>query len=309
MKRSKFFLMLALSMILFTACDKEVKVTGITLDETSLLIGLEEVVTLTATIQPTGAEGTVTWTSSNTAVATVVDGVVTGISEGTANIVAAVEGFTATCEVSVSQSVNFNNTLKGSDYFLIVMDGVSAASIESKIVADFRPNEVDKFLYIWDGTYVPGTTTGPNFYGEVEPWTSLTVGTSGWSGAGFFTNDAVSLNKLTAVTTNPEDYYLHIGIRSQDNATHVFGLDGQSNVRFAVGSTPFVDGANTYVPIANFTRNGEWQQLEIPMTTLKEMGLLYSSGMTEKNVLYVLSGGTAGVTLNIDAVFIYKKAN
>jgi hypothetical protein len=304
----KIFFLLAASMVLFTACDKEVKVTGVTLNETSLLIGLEEAVTLTATIQPTGAEGAIEWASSNPAVATVVNGVVTGVSEGVANIVASVDTYTATCQVTVSQSVNFANTLNGSDYFLIVMDGVSASSIESKIVADFRPNEENKFLYIWDNTYSPVNTSGPNFYGEVEPWVSMTVGTSGWSGAGFFTNDGASLDKLVPVTANPGEYYLHIGIRSQDNATHVFGLDGQSNVRFAVGPTTFHDGPNAYEPIANFTRNGEWQQVEIPMTTLKNMGLLYSTGMNEKNVLYVLSGGTTGVSLNLDAVFIYKKA-
>ncbi len=309
MKSTKrIFLFLAASMVLFTACEKEVKVTGVSLNETSLLIGLDETATITATIQPSGAEGTIEWASSNPDVATVVNGVVTGISEGVANIVASVETYTASCQVTVSQSVNFANTLNGSDYFLIVMDGVSALSIESKIVADLRPNEEDKFLYIWDQTYTEATTSGPNFYGEVEPWVSLTVGTVGWSGAGFFTTDGASLDKLASVTANPEEYYLHIGIRSQDNASHVFGMDGQSNVRFAIGPETFHDGPNAYEPIADFTRNGEWQQVEIPMTTLKDMGLLYSTGMNEKNVMYVLSGGTTGVSLNLDAVFIYKKA-
>lgn len=308
MKKKNFlFYLVALSVVFFSACDETIEVTGVTLDQTALTMGVEETATLVATIQPAGAEGTVTWASSNTAVATVDNGVVTSIIEGTTNITATVGTFVATCEVTVSQSVNFRKSLEGSNYYPIILDGISAAAIESKIVADFRPNEENTFLYVWDGTYTEGASTGPNFFGEVETWVSLVVGTSGWSGAGFFTSNATALNQLQTVTANADDYYLHIGIKSKDNATHVFGLDGQSNVRFAIGSTTFIDGNNQYVPIADFTRDGEWQEIEIPMSTLKTMGLLYSTDMGDKNVMYVLSGPVTGVTLDLDAVFIYKK--
>lgn len=308
MKKKNFlFYLVALSVVFFSACDETIEVTGVTLDQTALTMGVEETATLVATIQPAGAEGTVTWASSNTAVATVNNGVVTSIIEGTTNITATVGTFVATCAVTVSQSVNFRKSLEGSNYYPIILDGISAAAIESKIVADFRPNEENTFLYVWDGTYTEGSSTGPNFFGEVEQWTSLVVGTAGWSGAGFFTSNATALNQLQTVTANADDYYLHIGIKSRDNATHVFGLDGQSNVRFAIGSTTFIDGNNQYVPIADFTRDGEWQEIEIPMSTLKTMGLLYSTDMGDKNVMYVLSGPVTGVTLDLDAVFIYKK--
>lgn len=60
--------------------------------------------TLTATVKPTGT--TVTWTSSNTSVATVSGGTVTGVSAGTAVITASVtvNGVTASdsCTVTVS---------------------------------------------------------------------------------------------------------------------------------------------------------------------------------------------------------------
>ena len=60
-------------------------------------------------------------------------------------------------------------------------------------------------------------------------------------------------------------------------------------------------------PLADFTRDGEWQEIEIPMSTLKTNGLLYSVGMGTKNVLWLLAGGVAGTTIDLDAVFIYKK--
>jgi uncharacterized protein YjdB len=83
-----------------------VAVTGVTLNKpsTSLIVGASE--TLTTTITPTNASNTsVTWSSSNTAVATVnTSGVVTAIGAGTANIIATtVDGSkTATCAVTVT---------------------------------------------------------------------------------------------------------------------------------------------------------------------------------------------------------------
>ncbi len=197
--------------------------------------------------------------------------------------------------------------MTGTEYYPIILDGVTAVKLGTKIKADFRPDELTKFLYVWNETFVPGTTSGPNFYGEVEGWTSLTVGTVGWSGAGFNVNDNALTDKLVAITNNPDNYYLHIGIKSKGNAVYVFGLDGQSNVKFAVGPTAFNDNGTMIQPLADFDRDGEWQQIEIPMSTLKTNGLLYSTGMGAKNILWFLAGGVGGTTLDLDAVFIYKK--
>mgnify|MGYP003294177118 FL=1 len=63
-------------------------------------------VVATATVAPADAtDKSVTWTSDNDAVATVADGVVTAVAEGTATItVTTVDGeFTATCVVTVTE--------------------------------------------------------------------------------------------------------------------------------------------------------------------------------------------------------------
>jgi len=58
-------------------------------------------------IQPFGAEETVTWNSNSTTVATVVDGVVTAVGAGRANItVRTINGFTAVCTVTVTVNVD-----------------------------------------------------------------------------------------------------------------------------------------------------------------------------------------------------------
>ena len=82
-----------------------ISVTGVTLDKDTLsLIAGGEVGTLIATVTPENAVvADVTWTSSNEAVATVLNGVVTPLTAGTTTITATtVDGeFTDTCAVTV----------------------------------------------------------------------------------------------------------------------------------------------------------------------------------------------------------------
>ena len=83
--------------------DDYVAVTGIALSESSItLVAGGEAATLTATVTPDNAtDKTATWTSSDTSVATVEDGVVTPVAEGTATIIARAGEQTAECEVTV----------------------------------------------------------------------------------------------------------------------------------------------------------------------------------------------------------------
>ena len=77
-------------------------VTGIGVIPSTVSVDVEDTVTLTATLTPAGASGTITWTSSEETVATVNDGVVTGVSAGTATITASCGGYSDTCTVTVS---------------------------------------------------------------------------------------------------------------------------------------------------------------------------------------------------------------
>lgn len=62
------------------------------------------------------------------------------------------------------------SSLSGSNYYLISLDTETYETIKDKVVADFRPNEVDCFLYDWAGSFTGGTCAGPNFYGVVTDW-------------------------------------------------------------------------------------------------------------------------------------------
>src|SRR5665648_571856 len=95
-----------LTALLITSCNsKPVAVTGVTLDQASMTLTVGEATgTLVATVAPaTATKKKLTWSSSAPEVATVVDGVVTPITEGTTTItVTTVDGgFTATCELTV----------------------------------------------------------------------------------------------------------------------------------------------------------------------------------------------------------------
>lgn len=84
-----------------------VAVTGVTLNKNNTTIYTGRTETLTATIQPADATNkAVTWTSDNTGVATINNGVVTGVSVGTATITVKTTdgGFTATCIVKVEEA-------------------------------------------------------------------------------------------------------------------------------------------------------------------------------------------------------------
>ena len=84
-----------------------VAVTGVSLSPSSTSVEAGQDATLTATVTPSNATNkSVTWTSSDTTIATVSGGIVTGVAEGSATITATTSdgGFTATCSVTVTPS-------------------------------------------------------------------------------------------------------------------------------------------------------------------------------------------------------------
>ena len=84
--------------------------TSVTLSKTTLSLDIGESEVLTATVIPTNATNkTVNWTSSDSKVATVLNGKVTAVSVGTAKITAkTVNGKYAICQVTVKNSVDPN---------------------------------------------------------------------------------------------------------------------------------------------------------------------------------------------------------
>ena len=82
--------------------------TGIRLNKTTASVEAGKTLQLTATIEPAGATGTVSWSTNNSSVATVSSGLVTTKAEGMATITASVGGFSASCAVNVTAAGSIN---------------------------------------------------------------------------------------------------------------------------------------------------------------------------------------------------------
>lgn len=78
--------------------------TGITVTPATATVKVNSSVTLTATLAPAGVTADITWASTDEDVAVVVDGEVTGVSEGSATIIAMAGGYASSCAVTVEQA-------------------------------------------------------------------------------------------------------------------------------------------------------------------------------------------------------------
>lgn len=97
-----------------TVTPRTISVESITLNKPQLSLVKGATETLTATVLPTTAtDKTVIWESSDTAVATVKDGIVTAVAAGNATITAKAGEKTATCAVTVTNPSNSGSSSGG----------------------------------------------------------------------------------------------------------------------------------------------------------------------------------------------------
>ena len=188
------------------------------------------------------------------------------------------------------------------DYVLIALGAEEANQIKNQTLADYRVNDQTNWLYIWDGTYVPGTATGVNSFGYQEGYSALTVGTVGWSGMGFAsTGDGKDLSMID------DSFTLHMAFKGTDEQ-HVSHAVGVGAAHFALGLEPFVNGGSTFGLLGDFKRDGEWYCFDIPFSEISARAnpVFANAGNYVDNVISILSGGVTGVDLNIDAIFFYR---
>ena len=168
-------LILSLCILGLTACggnndnnigggNSTIAVTSVTLNRSSLNLEIGDTVSLYETIYPSNAtDKSVTWSSSNTSVATVSYGTVTAISEGNVTItVTTSNDKTATCYVFVEKSI----TLKTPSCPMIMNDwGHRYVGVQyTKVVVEEAT--LSKITYsINDLSYTTKLTI--NIYGEI----------------------------------------------------------------------------------------------------------------------------------------------
>ena len=341
MKITKIFgMMMALTALFFVSCDKETPdntggddAVTISLDESYIEVEVNSSVKLNATTTPSG--GTVTWSSDDNDVATVLNGTVIGKKEGETKVRATCGTAQDSCVVKVTSEtgpsgpVDFTKIpcLQGSNYYPIVLSGAARDYLGSKIIQDLGPDGDGgkdaagkltnaRNLWYWDETVLTGTPEGTNSFGEMDGYLCIQRGTSTWAGGGFAVAPPADCPitqplDLTAIYAHPEQYYFHLALKVTDPSFSVtLGLgdgvqNGKNEVKFTFGN---VSGDNGQAPRAAIPQDGMWHEFEIPCTEfVKGDKVMYEKPFYDANILFFLLFPSEGVTMHLDAAFFYKK--
>lgn len=157
-----------------TEPDNTVK--GITLDKNNLALVVNETSKLTATLAPTGASGTVDWSSSDETVATVSGGTVTAKAKGTAVITAKVGEIKAVCNVTVKEAPSTDTNKLTISAKKTTLSGKNDSTT---ISASFTNNGADLKDIKWstsnDDIYISGSGSSVTVYAETNSSSSATI--------------------------------------------------------------------------------------------------------------------------------------
>lgn len=204
-----------------TVSTQPVSVTGVTLAPTSATIGVGGTQQLTDTIAPSRATNkNVSWTSSNTSVATVSSsGLVTGVSSGTATITVktADGGFTATSSIAVG-----GGTVKVTGVTVSPSTAGVKVGNTQQLTATIAPSSATNQKVSWSSSNTSVATVSPSglVTGVSAGNATITATTAdgGYTGSSTITVTKTSI-AVTGVTVSPGSATLNIGSTQQLAAT------------------------------------------------------------------------------------------
>lgn len=323
MKANKIFAaaLAAMAIVGFNSCDKKGEPQGeLTLNPVNVTIAVGETAEITATVDAT-------WATSDAAVVAIkAEGkkcTVEGKAAGNAVVTATANGVSKTCVVLVSNGGGGGGTttLKGSKIWPIVLDKDATEANSDKIVYNFGPDDVYRVLNMWhvegtdpadpnNHTFKGGNGDGLNALGNMGYVALVTTGKS-WAGAGWQIKnegaaDAAALAALRdEILSNPDQYALHLALKGTDGVSHCFYLFGTDKTKFSIGFKKCYDAP---ILIGNYLRDGDWYHFDVEMAQ-------FAAGLTADkakvapgvNFFVALTEDLGGGTLNIDAVYFYKK--
>ena len=248
-----------------------VAVTGVSLNKTSLsFTGTGSSQTLTATVSPSNATNkTITWSSSNTSVATVSNGVVKAVGFGTATITAkSNNGKTASCSVTVNpiavSGVSLNKTS-------LSFTGTGSSQT---LTATVSPSNATNKTLTWSSSNTSVATVSNGVVKAV--------------GFGTATITAKSNNGKTAscsVTVNPIQ---PTGIKATPETSTLYGLNG--TVRLSANVMP-----------SNATNKAvTWSSRNTSVATVSSDGTVKAVGYgTTVITATTVNGLTSNCTINV----------
>ena len=245
--------------------DTHVSVTGVTLNTATATVDKGDTYTLTATVLPVNASvQTVTWSTSDSSVATVVDGVVTGVGCGNATITVTTTegGYTAQCSVTVENHVT---SVDLNTYILTIHSGNTYQLVETVSPSD----ACDK---------------------------SVTWSTSNSSVASVDTNGLVSgvtTGSATVTVTTVDGGFSKNCSVTVDEGEHASAVTLSSTaMTVAVNSTQTLTA--TVLPPDAFNKNVTWSSSDSTIATVDSSGVV--SGVASGNAIVTVTTVDGGHT-------------
>ena len=295
-----------------TVTVSPIAVTGVSLDSNSAVVKAGKTVTLVATISPTNATNkSVTWTSSDTGVATVSAGVVTGVAAGTATItVKTVDGNkTATCTVTVTNNAGLDeNSISYTDLptAYSTSNTVYTASSGIKFQAYNCANYSSKMQFKASSGYLQNTEALSLYSITINDRESNTLTVYGSNTAGSFSTEITGSDD----TYNLEGYSYFRVARTSSGAAYCSSITvitgtptpidptgislSPSSIELAPGGTKTVDV--NYTPAnANQNKDLTWTSSNTSVATVSSVGKITVNSSASAG-----QSATITATLNLD---------
>lgn len=200
----------------------------------------------------------------------------------------------------------------------IVLDEGSIAAFKAanwQVGTNGMVNDVTTHFYIWDNTFTADESGYPGIDMHTYGYTSVNVGTVGWSGAGFAIDPGANFSTMSFT----DDTHFHAGIRSSNNIESVAliildssKVPGASPAKVSVGSTAFNDNGAIFPLIGNINSEGDWSGVDVKFSDLKKLYPSFSNGQSatwEGNVLAILGGSVTGKNIGLDGVYFYTPSS
>ncbi len=295
-----------------TVTVSPVAVTGVSLDSSSAIVKAGKTITLVPTISPSNATNkSVSWSSSDTSVATVSAGVVTGVTAGSATITVTTQdgNKTATCLVTVTNNAGLDeNSITYTDLPTSYQTGntVYTATSGIKFQAYNCANYSSKMQFKASSGYLQNTEALSLYSITINDRESNELTVYGSNTAGSFSTEITGVDD----TYNLEGYNYFKVARTASGAAYCSSISvvtgtptpidptgislSPSSIELAPGGTKTVDV--TYTP-ANANQNKEltWTSSNTNVATVDSNGKI-----AVKSSASVGQSATITATLNLD---------
>ncbi len=338
-----FLAVLAGSMAILTACDPEevnkflngeVPAESVELSQARAEIAVGETLTLTATVKPENSTDKVEWISPDESVATVQDGVVTGVGPGVVRIQARAGGVSDFCSVTVKSNVSGSTEITLSDRQIELEIGQTkqlTATVTPELPAGPRvvwsSSDTDVATVTTgdevaaDGTYLPAGLVTAVGAGEAiitasieghEAQCKVTVKKAATGGDGLIVSpDKVTIlknEKTQLMVTDATGAAVKVTWSSSDTMVAVVDENNELEARnpgSAIVTATAADGktgtcevtVTDEVPVQSIAFNPD--QIEMNIGETRQLTVVYTPANTTRKVnVWVVRGGNPTVTVD-----------